>query len=69
MKSGGRKGNEDLKRDALMTPFIDVANSLALPCNSNCLLGKICASKIPMQTVLEQRLDFFNPIGEPAPTE
>jgi hypothetical protein len=69
MKRGGRRGNEDLKRDALMTPFIDVANSLALPCNSNCLLGNICASKIPIQTVLEQRLDFFNPIDVPAPTE
>lgn len=67
-KSGGRKENEDFKCDALLiSPIIeDVTNSLALPCNDNCPLGKICASKISMQTVFEQRLDScFNP----APTE
>ena len=52
-----------------MTSFADVANSLALPCNSNCPLDKKCAIKIPLQTVLEQRLAFFNPIGKPAPSE
>ena len=63
MKSGGRKENEDFKCDALISPIIeDVTNSLALPCNDNCPLGKICASKISMQTVFEQRLDScFNP--------
>ena len=66
---GGRKGNEDLKRDALMASFVDVANSLALPCNSNCCLDRACAIRIPLQEVLEERVRFFNPIGVPAPTE
>ena len=67
MKSGGRKENEDFKCDALISPIIeDVTNSLALSCNVNFPLGKICASKISMQTVFEQPvIRFFNP----APTE
>ena len=52
-----------------MTSFVDVANSLGRPCNSNCFLDRSCAAKIPLQAVLEERVQFFNPIGVPAPTE
>ena len=65
----GRKGNEDLKRDALMASFVDVAHLLSLPCNNNCFLDKKCAIKIPLQVVIEERVAFFNPIGVSAPTE
>jgi hypothetical protein len=61
----GRRSNEALKNDALMTSFFDVANSMALPCNSTCCMEKRCCSQLKMETILKERLGFFNSISEP----
>lgn len=60
----GRRSNEALKRDALMMPFYDVASSMAVPCNVTCCLEKRCCSQLKMETVLKERLEFFNPVSE-----
>ena len=60
----GRRSNEALKRDALMMPFYDVASSMALPCNVTCCLEKRCCSQVKMETVLKERLEFFNLVSE-----
>jgi len=65
----GRRGNDDLRTEALTSPFMDVANLLSIPCNSNCCSDRKCTKKLPMHTILKERLNFFNPIDQPAPSE
>ena len=61
---GGRRSNEALKSSALMMSFFDVATSMALPCNITCCLGKRCCSQLKMETILNERVEFFNKIDE-----
>ena len=56
---GGRRANSDLKQDALMAPFIDVANSLTRPCNNTCPLQGKCTQNIPLKIVMDERIIFL----------
>jgi hypothetical protein len=62
---GGRRSNEALKNSALMMPFFDVANCMALPCNTTCCLEKRCCAELKMETILNERVEFFNKVSEP----
>ena len=59
--NGGRRSNDIIKKEALLTPFIDLVNSLAVPCNSNCCFRGECTDKLPMNIVGAERIKFFGP--------
>jgi hypothetical protein len=67
--TGRRSSSELLKNEALLTPFLDVANSLCLPCNTNCCFSGDCTINIPINVVLSERVNFFRPMGQPAPSD
>jgi hypothetical protein len=64
----GRRSNEDLKFDALLASFADICFNLSVPCTSKCHLEKKCTN-IPMILIFQERQKFFNPIGQPAPSD
>jgi hypothetical protein len=67
--TGGRRGNDLLKYEALMTPFVDIANALALPCNSNCCLNRSCTQDLSIRLVLQERTYIYGSVDEPAPKD
>ena len=52
-----------------MTPFVDIANALALPCNSNCCLNRSCTQDLSIRLVLQERTYIYGSVDEPAPKD
>ena len=67
-KMQGRRNNQDLKFDALLAPFADICSNLAIPCSKRCHFQKKCTN-INMSVIFQERIKFFNPISEPAPSD
>jgi len=66
-KSSGRRGGDEVKKDALEAPFLGVLQELCAPCNSTCSLNKDCTKNVSLVCCAKLREDFFGPIGKPAP--
>ena len=68
-KAGKRKSAEQMKKDAFEIDFISALQYLKVPCNRTCHLGGSCIYALTCREVCDERLDFFGPVGEPAPND
>lgn len=68
-KAGTRKSAEQMKKDAFEIDFISALQYLKVPCNRTCHLGGKCIYALTCKDVCDERLDFFGPVGKPAPSD
>ena len=69
LEKSGRKSAEDGKTSAFKSPFMDVLEAIAQPCNHLCPLSGYCTKRISATSIFELRNKYFHEGDQPAPKD